>query len=253
MDNDLLESYNKYGLYGLIISLEKHCSHEIDRVKAYNLLKAGLQIAKKSPHTTLNYLPEIAFNLSRHESIYRIAGLLYTELGNYDKALECLIYLHYYYQANDIVPHKQYALIKEALINHFDIDKQIEDNESIYQELSMLTHIKEYPEVLDLEDISKQKTYFKRLYRRFGIETVLKAIENDIRLAPREKAIILIRASRTIGAIADEGSSVESLFANKALDYDTSETVVNNAYQAYLRAGDLNNIKKLKKSYAYLD
>ena len=45
------------------------------------------------------------------------------------------------------------------------------------------------------------------------------------------KAIILIRAGRTIGDIASEGPSVETLFANKALELDNSDTVVNNSYQ----------------------
>jgi len=75
------------------------------------------------------------------------------------------------------------------------------------------------------------------------------SIENDTRFNNRVKAVLLIRASRAIGAIAEEGTSIESVFANKALQLDDSKAVVENSYQAYLRAGDLNKLAQLKEKH----
>lgn len=92
--------------------------------------------------------------------------------------------------------------------------------------------------------------YFKRLYRLYGVDTLIFTIENDTRFNNRVKAVLLlIRASRAIGAIAEEGTSIESVFANKALQLDESKAVVENSYQAYLRAGDLNKLAQLKEKH----
>lgn len=254
MQNLILNEYQKSGIFGLISYIARNQEEdENPRSTAYNLLKFGLNISKKSTDKRLLLLPDIAFDLSRHESIYRIAGLLYGELEEYEKALECLSYLYFFYQEKELTPHNQYQLIKDQLIEHYgsisEVDSKIERNENLYQEQRILSHIKEYPNLLSVDDIGEQKEYFKRVYRRYGKETLLKAIETDVRFNNREKAVLLIRASRTIGAIAEEGPSIETLFANKALKLDNSDTVVKNSYQAYLRAGDLNNITQLKDQY----
>lgn len=253
-NTETITAYEKFGIYGLITSLEDNGDSDINpRVKAYNLLKIGREFAKKSKSETLGYLPNIAFELSRHESIYRMAGLLYIELGNMEKALECLSYLHHYYQDQSIEPHEQYTLIERQLVNNYkeaeDIQNWIAEHQQNYHQQKILNNIKEYPSVMPTEDVTEQKTHFKRLYRRYGIETVISAIENDSRFNDRVKAVLMIRASRTIGSIAEEGPSVESLFANKALELDTSDTVVKNSYQAYMRAGDLNKLTQLKEKY----
>ena len=257
MDNiSLLHSFQKLGIYGLINYLNQQDNNSNPRVQAYNLLKAGRELAKKSVDERLSYLPDIAFDLSRHESIYRIAALLHIDLGNMNKALECLSYLYHYYEEQAVEPHEQYELIKQQLVDSYKDSAQIEayikDYQAQYQQQKVLNNIKEYSETMPADDVSEQKTYFKRLYRRCGIDTLIAAIEHDVRFNDRAKAVLLIRASRTIGAIAEEGSSIESLFANRALELDTSDTVVKNSYQAYMRAGDLNQLAKLKETYSQI-
>lgn len=255
MDNaQILKKYENLGVYGLILELNKENSTEINpRVAAYNLLKAGRLLAKKSIDETLSYLPDIAFGLSRHDSIYRMAALLYIELGDMNKALECLSYLYHYYAEQSIEPHEHYAIIEKQLVERFkdiaEIQRWIADNYESYKYQRALNNIKEYSEIIPTEDITEQKTHFKRLYLRYGIETVISAIENDSRFNDRVKAVLMIRASRTIGSIAEEGTSVESLFADKAIVLDNSDTVVKNSYHAYMRAGDLNKLTQLKEKY----
>ncbi len=256
-NNEVLTSYEQFGIYGLIANLEKYNDSDINpRVTAYNLLKAGRIIAKKSVGETLSYLPNIAFDLCHHDSIYRMAALLYIELGSMDKALECFSYLYHYYQEQSVVPHDHYALIEQQLVDHYkndsDIQRWIDDNQQFYKQQRILNNVKEYPEAMPLDDITKQRTYFTGVYNRYGIETLIAALKNDVRVNDRAKAVLLIRASRAIGAIADEGTSIESLFANKALELDGSDTVVKNSYQAYLRAGDLNKVTQLKEQYPEL-
>ena len=84
------------------------------------------------------------------------------------------------------------------------------------------------------------------------METVIASINNDVRFNDRQKAVVLIRASRAIGTIAEEGPSIESVFAEEAMKMDTSDTVINNIYQAYLRAGDLNKVQQLKSQYSHI-
>lgn len=254
MNIELTSSFQKSGIYGLINHMiEQYNGEDNPRVQAYNLLKAGRELAKKSVDERLSYLPNIAFDLSTHESIYRVAALLYIELGNKDEALQCLSYLHYYYEEQSVEPHDQYELIKQQLIENYKdvayVEAGIKDYQKQYQQQKILNNIKEYSETMPIEEVSEQKMYFKRLYRRYGIDTLIAAIEYDVRFNDRAKAILLIRASRTIGAIAEEGTSIESIFANRALELDTSDTVVKNSYQAYMRAGDLNQLAKLKETY----
>ncbi|MEN6669687.1 hypothetical protein AAJP47_04845 [Psychrobacter sp. B38] len=253
MSSELLSNFQDSGIYGLITYLNQNIDEKNPRVQAYNLLKAGRELAKKSADGRLGYLPDIAFDLSRHESVYRMAGLLHIELGDTDSALKCLSYLHYYYQEQSLEPHEQYSIIKQQLVDGFEdsvnIESLIADYQEQYQQQKVINNIKEYPETMPIEDVSEQKTYFKRLYRRYGVDTLIAAIENDIRFNNRTKAVLLIRASRTIGAIAEEGTSIESVFASKALELDTSNTVVQNSYQAYMRAGDLNKLTQLKEKY----
>lgn len=252
---NVMDSFQNSGVYGLISFLINSTNKdENSRVQAYELLKAGRNLAKKSKDKRLNYLPPIAFDLSRHESIYRIAALLYIELGDIEKAMDCIAYLEYYYRDKEVEPHKQFNLIKQQLINeHIDaasLESHIVDYEEKYEQEKILSNISEYGDIMPTEDLTEQKTYFRRLYRRYGAQTVITSIENDVRFNQREKAIFLIRAGRTIGGIADEGPSIESLFANKALEIDRSETVIKNSYQAYLRSADLNKISQLKDEYA---
>lgn len=250
---EFLKIFQENGIYGLICYVDQHTDEKNPRIQAYNLLKAGRELAKKSAGERLSYLPDIAFDLSRHESTYRMAGLLYIELGNTDKALKCLSYLHYFYQEQSVEPHEQYSLLKQQLIDGFedsvDIESLIADYQEQYQQQKIINNVKEYPETMPMEDVSEQKTYFKRLYRRYGVDTLIAAIANDVRFNNRTKAVLIIRASRTIGAIAEEGTSIESVFVNKALELDTSNTVVQNSYQAYMRAGDLNKLVQLKEKY----
>lgn len=250
---EFLSAFQENGIYGLICYVDQHADEKNTRIKAYNLLKAGRELAKKLADMRLNSLPDIALDLSRHESVYRMAGLLYIELGNTDAALKCLSYLHYYYQEQSVEPHEQYFLIKQQLIDISEdsdnIESLVEDYQEQYQQQKIINNIKEYPETIPMEDASEQKTYFKRLYRRYGVDTLIAAIENDVRFNNRTKAVLIIRASRTIGAMAEEGTSIESVFANKALELDTSNTVVQNSYQAYMRAGDLNKLAQLKEKY----
>lgn len=253
-DLSLLNSFQGSGIYGLICYVDQNTDKSNTRIKAYSLLKAGRELAKKSANKKLSYLPDIAFDLSRHESVYRMAALLYIELDNTHEALKCLSYLHYYYEEQPVEPHKQYALIKQQLIDShkddIDIETFIEEYQEQYQQQKIANNIKEYSESIPTEDVSEQKMYFKRLYRRYDINTLIFAIENDTRFNNRVKAVLLIRASRAIGAIAEEGTSIESVFANKALQLDDSKAVVENSYQAYMRAGDLNKLAQLKEKYS---
>ena len=254
MNSKLESSFQIFGIYGLITYLNQDNEENNPRVQAYNLLKAGRELAKKSVKEKLNYLPDIAFDLSRHESVYRIAALLYIELDHTHEALKCLSYLHYYYEEQSVEPHKQYALIKQQLVDNnkddVDIEAFIEEYQKQYQHQKTVNNVKEYSESIPTVDLSEQKMYFKRLYRRYGVQTLIFAIENDTRFNNRVKAVLLIRASRAIGAIAEEGTSIESVFANKALQLDESKAVVENSYQAYLRAGDLNKLAQLKEKYS---
>ncbi|WP_010200826.1 hypothetical protein [Psychrobacter sp. PAMC 21119] len=253
MNSKLESSFQIFGIYGLITYLNQNNEEKNPRVQAYNLLKAGRELAKKSANETLSYLPDIAFDLSRHESVYRMSALFYIELDNTHEALKCLSYLHYYYEEQSVEPHKQYALIKQQLVDNnkddVDIEAFIEEYQKQYQYQKIANNIKEYSESIPTEDLSEQKMYFKRLYRRYGVDTLIFAIENDTRFNNRVKAVLLIRASRAIGAIAEEGTSIESVFANKALQLDESKAVVENSYQAYLRAGDLNKLAQLKEKH----
>lgn len=254
---NISESFQKSGVYGLIsFFVENNSADDSPRVIAYKLLKASRDIAKKSKDQRLNYLPPIAFDLNGHESIYRMAALLYIELDNFEEALKCVSYLHYYYADEAIEPHEQFNVIKQHLSDSYTNDdglnSAIEEYQGTYQQQRVLNNIKDYQDIMPSEDIIEQKVYFKRLYRRFGVATIISTIEKDMRFNDRAKAIILIRAGRTIGDIASEGPSVETLFANKALELDNSDTVVNNSYQAYLRAGDLNKIQQLKSQYSHI-
>lgn len=252
--DEVLTAYDQLGIYGLITYLEKNNNSDISpRVTAYNLLKAARLLAKKSIDETLSYLPNIAFGLSHHDSIYRMAALLYIELGDMEKALECMSYLHHYYVEQSVEPHEHYAIIEKKLVERFkdvaEIQRWIAENYESYKYQRALNNVKEYSEIMPTEDVAKQKKYFIDLYRRYGINTLIIALENDIRFNDRAKAVIFIRASRAIGSIAEEGTSVESLFADKAIELDSSDTVVKNSYQAYMRAGDLNKLTQLKEKY----
>lgn len=256
-DYGILEAYQKLGIYGLIVYLEEHRDIEQNtRVKAIGLLKTARIVAKKSTDKRLNYLPPIAFDISLHESIYRMAALLYIELGNIEKAIECLSYLHYYYQNNDSAPHAHYALIKDKLVEHYGdisvVDTLIAKHEGYYKEQAILYNLKEYVDILPTDDVEEQLSYFKKLFLRYGVETVIASIKDDVRFNDRQKAVVLIRASRAIGTIAEEGPSIESVFAEEAMKMDTSDTVINNIYQAYLRAGDLNKVQQLKSQYSHI-
>ncbi len=175
--SNILECYQRLGIYGLITYLDQQNNDNNPRVQAYNLLKVGRELAKKSTSERLSYLPNIAFDLSRHESIYRIAALLYIELGNMNEALECLAYLHYYYEDQAIEPHDQYELIKQQLIEKYKdsahIEAYIEDYQEQYQQQKVLNSIKEYAETMPTDDVAEQKTYFKRIYRRYGVDTLM--------------------------------------------------------------------------------
>lgn len=258
MDNIvILESFQSCGIYGLIENLTKNQnSEEKPRMKAVNLLKAARVIAKKSVDKRLNYLPAIALDLSGHESVYRMAALLYIELDNLQEALQCMSYLHHYYEDEAVMPHEQFNLIKQQIADSYASDKElnslIEEYQETYQRQRILNNIKDCSDVMPSVNSSEQKIYFKQIYRRFGVATIIAAIENDMRFNDRMKAVLLIRAGRTIGSIANEGPSVETLFANRALELDNSDTVVNNSYQSYLRAGDLNKIQQLKSQYSYI-
>lgn len=251
---EFLDIFQRNGIYGLICYVDQHTDDSNNRTKAYNLLKAGRELAKKSASYKLSYLPDIAFDLSRHESVYRMAALLYIEVDNTHEALKCLSYLHYYYKEQSVELHKQYDLIKQQLVDSHkddvDIETFIEEYQGQYQQQKIANNIKEYSESIPTEDVSEQKMYFKSLYRRYGVYTLIFAIENDTRFNNRVKAVLLIRASRAIGAIAEEGTSIESVFADKALQLDNSKAVVENSYQAYMRAGDLNKLAQLKEKYS---
>lgn len=252
-DLKVIERYNKEGIYGLISELEEINLQTKPREKAYNLLKWGYKIAKKSHEEKLGYLPCIAFDLSRHHTIYRMAGLIYFETGNIDKACECLSYLDAFYAENQIETHKQFTQLYEHLLSHFpnkaSLRKVINKNKNNYEALKALNSLKEFGENIPTEDIDQQKVFFETIYQRYGREAVIQSIKNDIRFKDREKAILLIRASKAIGLIDEEGPSIESIFADEAIGLDTSDTVVNNVYHAYLRAGDLNKIEALKNQY----
>lgn len=256
-NSSLLSSYQELGIYGLIVYLEEHRNiEENTRVKAINLLKAARIVAKKSVDKSLNYIPSIAFDISRHESVYRVSALLYIELNNMEKAIECLSYLHYYYQNNDIAPHTHYALIKDKIVEYYGeisaVDKLIAKHEGYYKKQTILYNLKEYVDILPTDDVEEQLNYFKKLFLRYGVETVIASIKDDVRFNDRQKAVVLIRASRAIGTIAEEGPSIESVFAEEAMKMDTSDTVINNIYQAYLRAGDLNKVQRLKSQYSHI-
>ncbi len=253
----ILEAYQKLGIYGLIVYLEEHKGiGENTRIKAINLLKAARIIAKKLTDNSLTFLPSITFDISRHESVYRMSALLYIELDSMEKAIECLSYLHYYYQNNDIAPHAHYALIKDKLVEHYGdisaVDTLIAKHEGYYKEQAILYNLKEYVDILPTDDVEEQLSYFKKLFLRYGVDTVIASIKNDVRFNDRQKAVVLIRASRAIGTIAEEGPSIESVFAEEAMKMDTSDTVINNIYQAYLRAGDLNKVQQLKSQYSHI-
>ncbi|MGP5120470.1 hypothetical protein ACTXJF_10460 [Psychrobacter alimentarius] len=256
-NTDFTGVFQRSGVYGLIADLEKYSNFEKNlRVKAFKLLQAARTIAKRSPDRRLKYLPSIAFDLSRHESIYRMSALLYIELDSMEKAIECLSYLHYYYQNNDNAPHAHYALIKDKLVEHYGdisaVDTLIAKHEDYYKEQAILYNLKEYVDILPTDDVEEQLSYFKKLFLRYDVETVIASINNDVRFNDRQKAVVLIRASRAIGTIAEEGPSIESVFAEEAMKMDTSDTVINNIYQAYLRAGDLNKVQQLKSRYSHI-
>lgn len=255
MNNEnIIKAYENLGLYGLILTLEKNITSEVNaRVKAYNLLKAGRTIARKSPYKSLKYLPLVAYDLSRHESIYRAAAFLYIELNDIEKASECLYYLHYYYQNTNSIVHTHYNIIKSKLIKHYGsssvVDSLIVENEIYYQQQNILCNLKNNSISLPIDSINEQVDYFKELYQKYDANTVIASIQHDVRLNNRQKAVLLIRASRAVGAVAEEGSSIESLFANEAIKLNDSATVINNIYQAYMRAGDLNQLANLKEKY----
>lgn len=257
MNTNLTSSFQKSGVYGLINHLiEQYDGEDNPRIQAYNLLKAGRELAKKSTNERLNYLPNIAFDLSRHESVYRIASLLYIELGNMEKAIECLSYLNYYYRSNDSAPHAHYSLIKDKLVDYYGsvsaVDTLIGQHEDYYKEQAILCNLNEYIDILPTDDVEEQLSYLKKLFIRYGVDTVIGSIKNDVRFNNRQKAVVLIRASRAIGTIAEEGSSIESIFAKEAMKMDTSDTVINNVYQAYLRAGNMNKVQQLKSQYPHI-
>ncbi len=256
MNNNYIQSFYESGVYGLITDLNQEIAKDNSRAKAYNILKVGYQIAKKSVDERLHQLPPIAFDLSRHESIYRIAAFLYIELNDKQKALECLSYLHHYYQDQEIEPHNQYNLIKQQLnesYNEPNVNERIDSYREHYQQQKLLNSIKDYTEILPETDAVEQAVYFNKIYHRFGVDTVIASIISDVRFNDRQKAVLLIRASRAVALVAEEGPSIESLFANKALELDTSDTVVKNSYHAYLRAGNLNKLTQLKKDYSAVE
>lgn len=252
-----IDDFQKFGIYGLISNfIIANEDTDNPRVLAYNLLKEARQIAKKYVDKRLNQIPLIAFDLSRHESVYRNAALLYIELNEGQQAIECFSYLHNYYQDNDANFHEQYGIIKQKIIDGFisesDLDQQLAKSIEAYPNQKAVNCIKDFSETLPETAADEQAIYFGRVYRHFGTDAVLTSITNDVRFNGRQKAVLLIRASRAVAAISDEGPSIESLFANKALELDTSDTVIKNSYQAYLRAGDLNKLTQLKDQYPEL-
>lgn len=254
---ELEANFKNQGVYGLITNLYSASSFESNhRVIAYNLLKAGYQIAKKNKADSLACLPLIALDLSRHESIYRMAALLLIELGEYDKAMKYVSYLHYYYKDNNLEPHKQYKYVEEKILEGYlnkpEYDQAIESMADDYRNELVLNNIKENSDILSESDPSEQKVYFEKLYKKYNKETVIASVVSDSRFSDRQKAVILIRASRAVGQIAEEGPSIESSFAKKAVELDTSNSVINNAYQAFLRAGDVNQVVRLKEEYPQL-
>lgn len=254
MDNEVIyKAFQEAGVYSLIIYLEQENKNNNPRVKAYNLLKVGRMLAQKSISRTLHYLPDIAFDISCHESVYRMAAFLYIDFGEYQKALECLCYLHHYYQDHDLKSHKQYDLIKQKLLEvsltEAELNEQLKSSLEAYNQQNILNNIKDFSETLPETDAAEQAIYFGKIYRHFGTNAVFASITSDVRFNNRQKAVLIIRASRAVAAISDEGPSIESLFANKALELDTSDTVIKNSYQAYLRAGDLNKITQLKDQH----
>lgn len=249
-----LHDFQNFGIYGLVSSfvlLNKNTNNP--RVLAYNLLKEARQIAKKYADKRLNQIPLIAFDISRHESVYRNAAFLYIELDEGQHAIECLSYLHHYYQDNDANFHEQYSIIKQRIIDAFvsesELEQQLAESIDTYPNQKAVNCIKDFSETLPETDAAEQAIYFGKIYRHFGTNAVFASITSDVRFNNRQKAVLIIRASRAVAAISDEGPSIESLFANKALELDTSDTVIKNSYQAYLRAGDLNKITQLKDQH----
>ena len=99
MSKNFISTYQELGVYGLINLLQdKYPLENNRRIIAYNLLKAGYQVAKKNKADSLVCLPLIALDLSRHESIYRMAVLLLIELGEFKQAIKYVSYLYYYYK-----------------------------------------------------------------------------------------------------------------------------------------------------------
>lgn len=257
MSKNFISTYQELGVYGLINLLQdKYPLENNRRIIAYNLLKAGYQVAKKSKADSLACLPLIALDLSRHESIYRMAALLLIELGEFKQAIKYISYLYYYYKDNSLEPHKQYKYVEEKILESYltqpEYDQAIESMADEYRNELVLNNIKENSDILPKSDPSEQKVYFEKLYKKYNKETVIASVVSDSRFSDRQKAVILIRASRAVGQIAEEGPSVESSFANKAVELDTSDSVINNAYQAFLRAGDVNQVVRLKEEYPQL-
>lgn len=249
-----LNAFNQYGIFGLCETVVAELgSDALPRIKAYSLLKIGRQLIKRSKNANLAKLPSMALDLSYHESVYRQAALFYVELNDVRSALECIAYLHYYYAQNKQSPHEQYNLILKKLIEsgtkEEDVKRIISSYKSIYDKKRSLVNVKECGKVLPVSDASEQKSYFKWLYRRFDLNTVLASIYGDDRFNQQQKAVLLLRAGRAVGAIAEEGHSVESVFAEKALALSQTESIVKNGYQAYLRAGNLEKIQELKNSH----
>jgi hypothetical protein len=132
------------------------------------------------------------------------------------------------------------------------LETLVAKHEDYYKQQAILYNLKESVDILPTNDVGEQLSYFKKLFLRYGADTVIASITNDIRFNNRQKAVVLIRASRVIGNIAEEGPSIESVFADEAIKMDTSDTVINNIYQAYLRAGDLNKVQQLKSQHSHI-
>lgn len=244
---ELIDHYYQSGIIGVLEYIGILDPENINpRITAYNIINAGYKIAKANKSPSLNIFPEIALGLSRHESIYRMAGLFEFEIDNVDLALEYLIYLYYFYKENETAPHPQYLLLEKKIARSWGRDISLEEfiknHKYIYYRHLIQFNIKEFSETINIEDISKQRSFFTRLYRKYDENTVLAAIEYDVRFNDRDKALLILRAAQIINEIADDSFDIAKNFADCALTKDQSTNVIREAYKTYLKSDKPNNV-----------
>nr|AEQ62033.1 WnmB [Neisseria meningitidis] len=240
----ILNTYLSNGINGLIGILEKdQTNSKMERSKVY--LEAG-QIVKKHNKYDAYLLCYMANGLYKSETTCRALGWAALHAKELEIAQMCVQELDEFYQKEGDVQHKKLA---ERL--KLSVSKAVEVLRGDAIKASSIKISYKQDEVVSetFEEHRVDVEFLLALYKQSTREKVVAVIQNS-ELKQKEKAQLCIQLSKHFRELFKIEQSV--YFADQALFFDESATILRGVYWAYKRAGEQsktdNVLKKLEQN-----